>query len=298
MSTVASGGGTYGLRTVGDRAESGDRAEVGVRIEIDDGVAVLELARPARRNALDNLLVERVGAFFADPPPGVRAAVLLAEGDHFCAGLDLDHALAISRAAARPADPEHRARSPAAFEAMEQSRLWHHAFEQVEHGAIPLVAGLQGAVIGGGLELALAAHVRIAEPSAFYSLPEGRLGIFVGGGGSVRIGRVLGADRMREMMLTGRRLTAEDGQRLGLSHELAAEGEARARALEVAHQIAANAPLTNRLILMALPRIADMARGEGLWAEALTAAVSQTTADAEEGMRAFLEKRPPEFRGA
>jgi enoyl-CoA hydratase/carnithine racemase len=211
----------------------------------------------------------------------VRAAVLLAEGEHFCAGLDL---------------AEHSLRTP--FEAMRVSRLWHRSFEQVEHGRLPLVAALHGAVIGGGLELALAAHVRIADPTSFYSLPEGRLGIFVGGGGSVRIGRIIGPDRMREMMLTGRRLSAEEGQRLGLSHELVGPGEAATRARAVAAQVAGNAPLANELILTALPRIDDMARSDGYWTEAMAAALSQSTDDAEEGMRAFLERRKPGFRGS
>ena len=250
-------------------------------VEVDGAVATLRLTRPEQRNALNDALVEEIAGFFADPPADVRAAVLLGEGDHFCAGLDL---------------AEHSRRTP--IEAMETSRLWHRAFGQVEHGKVPLVAALHGAVIGGGMELALTAHVRIADPSAFYALPEGRLGIFVGGGGSVRIGRVLGADRMREMMLTGRRLSAEDGQRLGLSHDLVAAGEAPAKAFEVASQIASNAPITNQLILTALPRINDMARSDGYWAEALTTALSQSTADAEEGMKAFLEKRPADFRGA
>src|SRR4051794_20659513 len=164
-------------------------------------------------------MVLELEAFFADPPGAVRAAVLVADGDHFCAGLDLD---------------AHSRRTP--FETMEHSRLWHRAFETIEHGRIPLVAALHGAVVGGGLELALTAHVRIAEPSAFYALPEGRLGIFVGGGASVRVGRILGADRMREMMLTGRRLTANEGQSLGLSHELVGPGDARQRAHELAAQ--------------------------------------------------------------
>jgi (methylthio)acryloyl-CoA hydratase len=135
--------------------------------------------------------------------------------------------------------------------------------------------------------------VRVADTSSFYALPEGRLGIFVGGGASVRAGRVLGPDRMREMMLTGRRITADEGQRLGLSHELVESGAAEARARALAVQIAGNAPLTNQLILTALPRISDMSRNDGFWAEALTTAVSQSTADADEGLRSFLEKRPP-----
>jgi enoyl-CoA hydratase/carnithine racemase len=156
---------------------------------------------------------------------------------------------------------------------------------------------MHGAVIGGGLELALTTHVRLADASAFYALPEGRLGIFVGGGGSVRIARVLGADRMREMMLTGRRLTAAEGQQLGLSHELVEPEALEARALELAAQIAENAPLNNQVILAALPRIADMSSSDGLWAESLAAALTHATEDAGEGMRAFLERRPPNFTG-
>jgi enoyl-CoA hydratase/carnithine racemase len=250
-------------------------------IEVDAAVAVLRLIRPQKRNALNEEIVTRIGAFFGDPPAGVRAAVLLGNGDHFCAGLDLE---------------EHSNRTP--VEAMTISRLWHRAFEEVEHGRVPLVAALHGAVVGGGLELALTAHVRVAEPSTFYALPEGRLGIFVGGGASVRAGRVLGADRMREMMLTGRRIAADEGQRLGISHELVEDGAAEARARALAAQVAGNAPLTNQLILTALPRIGDMSRSDGFWAEALTTAVSQSTADADEGLRAFLEKRAPDFRGA
>jgi enoyl-CoA hydratase/carnithine racemase len=249
-------------------------------VEISGNVATVRLRRSERANALNEAAVTGLGEFFAAPPAEVRAAVLTAEGAHFCAGLDL---------------AEHRSRSP--FEAMEHSRLWHATFDRIEHGRVPVVAVLRGAVIGGGLELALTAHVRLADPSVFYSLPEGRLGIFVGGGGAVRIGRLLGADRMREMMLTGRRLSAEDGDRLGMTHEIAAPSELEARANELARQIAANAPLTNQLILAALPRVSDMSRGDGLWAEALTTALTQSTADAHEGLQAFLEKRAPIFHG-
>ena len=251
-----------------------------IGVEVEDAVAVLRLTRAEKRNALNQNVVVQIGAFFGDPPAGIRAAVLLADGDHFCAGLDLD---------------EHSRRSP--FEAMAHSRLWHRAFDAIELGQVPVVAALHGAVVGGGLELALATHVRVADPSTFYALPEGRLGIFVGGGASVCAGRVLGPDRTREMMLTGRRITAGEGQRLGLSHELVETGAAEARARALAVQIAGNAPLTNQLILTALPRIGDMSRNDGFWVEALTTAVSQSTADADEGLRAFLEKRPPDFRG-
>jgi enoyl-CoA hydratase/carnithine racemase len=249
-------------------------------VAVEGPVATIRLARPETRNALNEELILELADFFAQPPEEVRVAVLAGDGDHFCAGLDL---------------AEHKQRS--AFEAMTISRTWHRAFDDIEHGRIPVVAALQGAVIGGGLELALAAHVRVADETAFYAMPEGRLGIFVGGGASVRLGRLIGADRMRELMLTGRRLTADDGQRLGLSHEVVAAGAAGERALEVAQRIATNAPLTNQLILTALPRIGDMSRADGLWAEALTTALTQSTEDAQEGLRAFTEKRPPNFQG-
>ena len=250
-------------------------------IDIRGAVAVIRLARPERRNSLNAEIVERLGAFFQEPPSGVRAAALLPAGDHFSAGLDL---------------AENKERTM--FEAMANSQLWHRAFAALELGRIPIVSGLRGAVIGGGLELALTTHVRVADESAFYSLPEGRLGIFVGGGGSVRIARIIGADRMRELMLTGRRLTADDGQRVGISHELVGASELEQRVLDLAEQIAGNAPLNNQVILAALPRIADMSASDGLWAESLAAALTHATADADEGMRAFLEKRTPDFRGA
>jgi enoyl-CoA hydratase/carnithine racemase len=251
-----------------------------LRIEVDDRVATVRLARAHRRNALSEPLVEALGAFFADPPAEARAALLTADGDHFCAGLDLT---------------EHGERRP--FEAMHNSQVWHDAFRSIERGRIPVVSALQGAVIGGGLELAVSTHVRVADETAFYALPEGRRGIFVGGGASVRVARIIGMDRIRWLMLTGRRIPADDGQRLGISHELVKPGEAEAVARALTQKIAANAPLTNQLILAALPRIADMPSDDGLWAESIASALISITDDAREGMHAFLEKRDPEFRG-
>jgi (methylthio)acryloyl-CoA hydratase len=165
----------------------------------------------------------------------------------------------------------------------------------MQFGGLPVVAALHGGVIGGGLEIAAASHVRIAEPSTFFQLPEARRGIFVGGGASVRVARLIGAGRMTEMMLTGRRYDAEDGLRLGLAHYLVGQGEAEQKALELARAIAANAPLSNYLTIQAVARIDDMAAAEGLFAESMAAALAQTSDDARAGLRAFLAKQPPKF---
>jgi enoyl-CoA hydratase/carnithine racemase len=258
--------------------ETSNAADV-IAITHHDDIAVLTFNRPDKRNAMNDELVGALDAFFSSPPPSTRAVVLTGAGGHFCSGLDL---------------AEHRHREPE--ETVYHSRNWHRVSEMIEHGGLPVLAALAGSVIGGGLEIASATHVRIAEPSVRYQLPEGRRGIFVGGGATARLGRILGADRMREMMLTGRNFNADEGQALGLSHYSVGEGEALPKALELARLIADNAPFSNYLMLQAITRIQDMSRGDGLFVESLAAAMAQTTPGAEEGLRAFLEKRPPNFR--
>lgn len=154
-----------------------------------------------------------------------------------------------------------------------------------------MISVLKGAVVGGGLELASATHIRVAEPSAFYALPEGQRGLFVGGGGSVRVPRLIGAHRMADMMLTGRVLSAQEGQDLGISHYLTGPGEGLAKALELAGKIATNSPVTNFAVLQALPRIAQASPHEGFLLEALMAAVAGGSDEAKVRMRAFLDGR-------
>jgi len=150
---------------------------------------------------------------------------------------------------------------------------------------------LHGAVIGGGFELAAVAHIRVADPTAFFQLPEGRRGIFIGGGGSVRIARLIGVSRLGELMLTGRRLEAEAAERMGLIHYLAPPGSALRLALELAAKVADNAPTVNYLILQALPRIADMSASDGLFTESLAAGLSQSSPEAQAGIAEFLASR-------
>ena len=242
-----------------------------LRIDVDGAIAHVRLDRPAKRNAINDELVDALGDAFASFRDPVRVAVLSGAGDHFCAGLDLS---------------ELQERDVA--DAIIHSRNWHAAFDRIQFGRVPVVAVLHGAVVGGGLELATSAHIRVAERSAFYGLPEGTRGIFVGGGGSARIPRLIGASRMADMMLTGRVHDAEEGHRIGLSHYLVDEGAGLAKAFELAARIAANAPLSNFAILQALPRIADMAPGEGMFVEALMSAIASGDPAAKSRIRDFL----------
>ncbi|QOL81609.1 crotonase/enoyl-CoA hydratase family protein [Pseudooceanicola spongiae] len=248
-------------------------------IDLQGPIAVLTMTRPDKRNAMNDTLLAALDGFFSSPPEGVTVVVLTGTAGHFCSGLDLS---------------EHVARN--AEGTLKHSRGWHGVMDRIQFSGLPVVSAMFGAVIGGGLELATSTHVRIAEPSVIFQLPEGRRGIFVGGGATVRVGRILGADRMTEMMLTGRKYGAEEGLRLGLCHYAVGEGEALDLALDLAAKIAKNASLSNYIMINAISRINDMSRADGFFTESLSAAIAQTSEDAKEGLSAFLEKRAPEFR--
>jgi (methylthio)acryloyl-CoA hydratase len=248
-------------------------------LTVDGAVAHLRLNRPAKRNALNDALIAELQATFVALPEGVRAVVLSGQGDHFSAGLDLS---------------ELSERSVA--EGIVHSRAWHAAFEQIQFGRVPVIAVLRGAVVGGGLELAAATHVRVAEPTAFFALPEGQRGLFVGGGGSARIPRLIGVPRMADMMLTGRVIDATEAERIGLAQYLVGEGEGLDKALALAAKIAANAPLSNFAVVHALPRIADQSQADGLFTESLMAAIAQGDGAAKQRMRDFVEGRGAKVR--
>lgn len=252
-----------------------------ILVEIQGPVAVIRLNRPAKRNALSDGLMLGLSEMFEKelPETGVRAAVLGGAGEHFCAGLDL---------------PELQDRD--AGQGLHHSRVWHAALELVQYGPVPVVAALHGAVVGGGLELASACHIRVADETAFYALPEGSRGIFVGGGGAMRIPRLIGAARMTDMMLTGRVYNSQDGERIGFAQYLVPQGQASAKAIELARRIAENAPLTNYALMHALPRIAEQPADQGFLTEALMAAIAQSAPDAMSRDKAFPDGRPAKVK--
>ncbi|UUX94501.1 crotonase/enoyl-CoA hydratase family protein [Aquabacterium sp. J223] len=245
-----------------------------VNVSYDGPVATVTLNRPAKRNALNLAVVAQLRQAFETLPDTVRVAILDGAGDHFSAGLDLSELSETET-----------------HEGMQSSFAWYEAFAKLQFGRVPVICVLHGAVVGGGLELASAAHVRVADETAYFGLPEGQRGIFLGGGGSVRVSKLIGFSRVTEMMLTGHVYTAPEAFAIGLVHHVTPAGQAMAKARELAARIASNAPLSNFAITHALPLIAEQPMAHGLMTEALMAAVTQGAPEAKERVNAFLQKR-------
>jgi len=245
-----------------------------LKVEQQGKVLTVGLNRPAKRNALNDGIILAIGDCFAHLPENIGAVVIHGIGDHFSSGLDLSELT------------EHDA-----TEGLLHSQMWHRVFDRIQYSRVPVIAALKGAVIGGGLELACAAHIRVAEPSAYFALPEGQRGIFVGGGGSVRLPRLIGVARMSDMMLTGRVYSATEGSSYGFAQYLVEAGGALAKALELAERIASNAPLTNFAVLQALPMIAEANPQTGLLMESLMATVAQSDKEAKRRIRQFLDHK-------
>ncbi|GAA6118468.1 crotonase/enoyl-CoA hydratase family protein [Acidovorax sp. FG27] len=245
-----------------------------LQVRHEGAVTCLTLNRPHKRNALSLQVIAELRHAIDHLPESTGAVVLDGAGEHFCAGLDLS---------------ELAETSPA--EGLMHSRTWYEAFERIQFGRCPVVCVMHGAVIGGGLELASVAHVRVAEQGAYFGLPEGQRGIFLGGGGSVRVSKLIGASRVAEMMLTGHVYTADEGLAIGLAHHVVAAGEGLRKGMELAARIATNAPLSNFAIMHALPLIAEQPMSHGLMTEGLMATITQSDAEAKARMQAFLQKR-------
>ncbi|CAN1506087.1 CaiD Enoyl-CoA hydratase/carnithine racemase [Burkholderiaceae bacterium] len=245
-----------------------------LQLDMQGDVAIVRINRAAKRNALNDELILALRHTFETLPTQAKAAVLCGHGEHFCAGLDLS---------------ELQTRD--AGEGMQHSRMWHSAFNQIQFGPVPVVAALHGAVVGGGLELAASCHIRVADDTTFYALPEGTRGIFVGGGGAVRIPKLIGVARMTDMMMTGRVYNAVDGERIGFAQYVVPAGTAFDKALELAQRIATNAPLTNYALMHALPRIAEQAADHGFVTESLMSSITQAAPEAKARVDAFLQGR-------
>lgn len=247
----------------------------------DDGVWIVSLNRPKKRNALDIATIEELVDFFSVAPrAGVRAVVLAGAGDHFCAGLDL-------------IEHHDEDRSPADF--MHVCLRWHEAFNKMEYGGVPVIAALQGAVVGGGLELASSAHIRVMDETTYFALPEGQRGLFTGGGATIRVTDLVGKSRMIDMMLTGRVYQGQEAVDLGLAQYIV-EGSSFDAALELARKAAQNLPLSNFAICSAVSHMQNMSAMDAAYAEAVVAGVVNTQPAARARLAAFADKSAARVR--
>ncbi len=248
-----------------------------IKLTIDDGIATVRLDRAPKRNALNAVAIEElVTIFSALPRSGVRAVVLCAEGDHFSAGLDL---------------VEHHKADRDAVSFMHLCLRWHEAFNKMEYSGVPVIAALKGAVVGGGLELASAAHIRVADDTAYFALPEGQRGLFTGGGATIRVAGLVGKARMIDMMLTGRIFKGQEAVDVGLSQYLVDDCEAKA--FEIAHKAAENPALSNFAICSAISHVQNMSALDASYLEAVIAGMVNTSPDSRERLASFANKTAP-----
>jgi enoyl-CoA hydratase len=254
-----------------------------VNLEQRDSVAIIRLNRPEKLNALSREMILALSDAFKslDSETQLRAIILTGAGEKaFCAGTDIAELTALDKERAR-----------------EVSERGQALCNQIESFRVPVIAAINGIAAGGGCELALACHIRISSPNATFSLPETKLGILPGYGGTQRLAREIGKGRALEMMLTARTVGAEEALRIGLINRVAATGGLLTEAEAFAREIALLAPLAIRSCLEAVTRGAELPLREGLVLETKLFASLFATEDVREGTRAFLEKRPPVFKG-
>lgn len=253
-----------------------------IKLEVrDNNVCVLTLNRPDKRNALDVQSIEELLDFFSNTAKyGVRAVVLAGEGDHFCAGLDLI---------------EHWKADRSPDEFMHVCMRWHEAFNKMEYGGVPIIAALKGAVVGGGLELASAAHIRVIDQTTYFALPEGQRGIFTGGGATIRVSDMIGKSRMIDMILMGRVYQGQEAVNLGLAQYIT-EGSSLDKAIELAQKAAQNLPLTNYAICSAISHLNNMSGMDAAYAEAVVAGMVNTQPEARARLEAFANKSAARVR--
>ena len=252
-------------------------------IERDRDIAVVTVNRPGKLNALNRDTVEALHAFFRDAAADVSARAVIVTGAgsrSFVAGADIEEVAGFS-----------------ALEGREWGLLGQAMLRRIETMEKPVIAAINGYALGGGLELAMACHIRIASTRARLGQPELKLGIVPGFGGTQRLPRLVGKGRALEMLLTGDPVTAEEALAMGLVNRIAKPERLLETARTLASRILRNGPLAVALTLQAVNRGCEMPLSEALDWEVSQYALSCATDDVREGTRAFLEKRKPRFRG-
>jgi len=245
-------------------------------------IAFIRFNRPEKLNAMNSKMKDEIIAALdeLEKDNAVRVAIFTGQGDKaFVAGADIT---------------EFRDRT--GFEQWDMYQL-PSLYEAVDRFSKPLIAMINGYCLGGGCELAMACDIRIASDRAQIGQPEINIGIIPGGGGSQRLPRLIGMGKAMELILTGERIPANEAHRVGLVDEVVPHDQLEAKAMDIATKIAEKSPVAVRLAKAALKAAARMSLDEGLRYEQSLFALVFTTKDKDEGVRAFLEKRRPEWKG-
>jgi enoyl-CoA hydratase len=254
-----------------------------ILFEFRDGLAVVRLNRPEKMNALSRAMLDELKEAFSriEREPDVRAVLLTSANDRaFCAGTDIGELAQLDDDGARRA-----------------SERGQDVCARIEHCRVPVIAAVNGVAAGGGCELALACHLRVASKSAEFSLPETKLGIIPAYGGTQRLARIIGVGRALGMMLAGEVVSAREAHAMGLVNRVAAPDQLFSEAEALAREIMGLAPLAISACLEAVTRGLELPLEEGLALEAELFSRLFSTEDMREGTSAFLEKRAPVFRG-
>jgi enoyl-CoA hydratase len=254
-----------------------------LKVETTDGVAVITIDRPSKLNALDARTVDELDRAFAAVAcdPGVKGAVLTGSGEKaFAAGADIAELSAL-----RP------------DEARSFSRRGQAVFDRIERLEKPVVAAVNGFALGGGCELALACHLRFAAEGARLGTPEVKLGLMCGYGGTQRLPRLVGRGPALVLLLSGEQVDAAEALRIGLVNRVVPKEALLAEAEAFVRKAAANGALALRYTLQAVAAGLDLPLDHAQNLEATLFGLLGTSEDMREGTRAFLEKRPPQFKG-
>ena len=252
-------------------------------LDISDRIATVTINRPEKLNALNDAMMREIGAVFEElaADKSVGAIILTGAGRAFVAGADITR-LAVA----------------AQGELEKFARFGQGIFRKIELSSKPVIAAVNGFALGGGCELALACHVRIASTQAKFGLPEVKLGLIPGYGGTQRLPRLIGRGPALQLILTGDTIDGAEAARLGLANAVVEPDALMGAARAMASTILKNAPIAIARALESVDVGLDATLEDGLRLEARLFGSLEETSDMREGTKAFLDKRPPEFRGA
>jgi enoyl-CoA hydratase len=254
-----------------------------VLYEKKGAIAYVTLNRPKVLNALNRRAIADLRAAFEDArdDASIRGVVITGAGDKaFIAGADINEVA-----------------TDTAVEAEEKAKRGHALMDLIENLGKPVIAAINGFALGGGCETALACTIRLAAESAKFGLPEVKLGIIPGYGGTQRLPRLVGKGAALQLILSGAIVPAQEAYRIGLVNEVVPVAELTGRAEAILNQIAANAPLSIKFALDAVNKGSETNLAEGLLLESSFLGICSSTDDKKEGTSAFLEKRPAKFQG-